>query len=116
MAALDDQAAELRTQRCQILQFAIDLGEMFSRDQIHRRAGYTLLISETEQRLHLIERKSQRPGAPDEAEPREMLRRIGAIIVLGAVRHREQAGTFVIADRLDLRTCCGSKLADAERP
>lgn len=55
MAALDDEAAELRTQRCQILQFAIDLGEMFSSDQIHRRAGYLLLIGETEQRLDLIE-------------------------------------------------------------
>jgi hypothetical protein len=82
MAALDDQTVELCVQRGQIAELAVDLSEVLTRDQIHCRAGYVLLIRKAEQSLNLIEREAECPRPPNEAEPRQMLRRTSAFMPL----------------------------------
>jgi hypothetical protein len=57
---------------------------------------------ELEQPLDVRERHVQRPAMPDERQPREMVRAVGAIAIRFPARRRQEARCLAIADGLDI--------------
>ncbi len=77
---LIDHAAEFASEGSQIGNFSVDLGPMLPGNNINSLARLIALVGEIEQGTNLIKREAELPRTPDEAQPVQMRRIVGAII------------------------------------
>ena len=83
MAALSDDRLQFPTQRAEMGQLPLHLGQMFPRDSVHGFAGLVFLVRQIEQRPDLLDGKAKVAGAARKREAADMR---GGIIPVPAVR------------------------------
>src|SRR3954454_21452148 len=97
-----DQLGQLAAQRVQVGDLALDLGQVLPGDGVHRLARAVAIIGEVEQLTYLLQREPEVARPPDEAQPVQVRRAVGAIVARGAAWSGQEPGPLVVADRLDL--------------
>lgn len=115
VAARADHPVQLRAQRREIGDLAVDLGQVRPRNAVDRFTRTALVVGQREQFAHRLEAESEVARPADERQPREMIAAIAAIVSGGSCRRWQQSDLLVITDRFDLGPCCRRKLADLHR-
>lgn len=70
-------------------------------------------LAEAKQRSNFFQRHVERPAVPDEGQPLQMGRRIGAITVGRAGRRRQQLRLLVVTDGFDIHPGGLAEFSDA---
>ncbi len=80
MAALADEVPQFVPECFEVSDLAFNLLQVLAGDAVHGVARLVAIVGELEQVTHLVEREPEVSGAPNEAEPFQMLRSVGPIV------------------------------------
>ena len=80
MAALFDEVGKFAPQTVQVGDFALDLPKMDPGNCVYLLTGVVPLIRKAQKVAHLIQRKSEVAGAPNETKSVEMLSSVATIV------------------------------------
>src|SRR3990167_9577439 len=97
VSAGTNHAIQFSAQRGEIADLAVDVVEVDAGDAVHRFAGLRLVVGQSQQFPHSLEREAEITGAADEREACQMLGPIGAVIGRGARGRRQQADLLIVS-------------------
>src|SRR5690606_9413453 len=99
-AALPDNPAELVSENGELRQLGFDDFKVTGRNLIDLRAVPLWLVCQVQQRANVRDVEAEASGMPDEVQPCDVRRRVGAIVAAGPIGGLQKTDAFVVADCL----------------
>ena len=111
-----EHAGEIGAQRREPGYLLVDLADMLAEQRLRRAARAGPGIPDREQLADLGEAQPEPLRAPDEQQPVQVGGAVPAVIPVGPVRLRQQAGPLVVADRVRAHPGASGQLPNGQRP